>query len=92
MCIRQQQQEMLQQAAKHVEKTNEEIVRVQVENHQFIVEKVKVKCVQEAADKEEETTPGRRARRSAATAAKLAMSYQVLPLLPLKQAPPFQAL
>ena len=27
---RQQQQEMLQQAAKHVEKTNEEIVRVQV--------------------------------------------------------------
>ena len=28
---RQQQQEMLQQAAKHVEKTNEEIVRVQVE-------------------------------------------------------------
>ena len=30
MWFRQQQQEMLQQAAKHVEKTNEEIVRVQV--------------------------------------------------------------
>ena len=37
-----------------------------------------VTLIQEAADKEEETTPGRRARRSAATAAKLAMSYQVL--------------
>ena len=31
MLFRQQQQEMLQQAAKHVEKTNDEIVRVQVE-------------------------------------------------------------
>ena len=71
---------MLQQAAKHVEKTNEEIVRVQVETpstYPCLSANTNV-TLQEAADKEE-TTPGRRARRSAATAAKLAMSYQVLP-------------